>query len=163
MPLLPSTIYPPASFYFRVQFAGLPLALSSASFQDASGLSVTMEPETYAEGGINTYRHRLPTAAKHEELVLKRGYVVDTDPFIAWCAACLEGGLEHPIAPQTLTVQLLSPESSRFSAITILRQWSFRNVWPTKWALSEFSSTKNEVLIETVHFAYSSFSLLGKP
>ena len=48
--------YPPSAFYFRVQLANgggeaTPLA---AAFQDASGLSVEMEPETVAEGGVTT-------------------------------------------------------------------------------------------------------------
>lgn len=152
--------YPPAAFYFRIQLASLGSLGSSPSFQDASGMSVAMEPETYAEGGVNTHRHRLPTAAKYEELVLKRGLMPMGDPFMKWCAGCLCNGLETPITTRTLTLQLLSTGRIDTAPGTILRQWTFDNVWPTKWVLSDFSSTKNEVLIETVHFAYSTFSLL---
>ncbi len=153
--------YPPSGFYFRVQFADGGGAAAGTvkldmSFQDASGLSVEMEPETVAEGGLNTYRHRLPVAAKYGDLVLKRGFVTDATPMFTWCQTTLQQGLVQPIKPKNLSLQLLAPGSGQ-GAPKILRQWSFYGAWPTKWNLSDFGSTKNEIVIETLQFAYRYF------
>ena len=153
--------YPPSGFYFRVQLANARggaagTAKLDMAFQDASGLSVEMEPETVAEGGLNNYRHRLPVAAKYGDLVLKRGLVTDTLPLFTWCQTTLQAGLAKPIQPKNLSLQLLGPGSGK-GGPKILCQWSFFGAWPTKWNLSDFDSTKNEVVIETLQFAYRYF------
>lgn len=155
--------YPPSGFYFRVQLAdstGKAVAGGAKldmAFQDASGLSVEIEPETVAEGGLNTYRHRLPTAPKYSDLVLKRGYVTQTLPLFQWCQKTIQGGFSQPIQPKVLSLQLLAPGATEDAAPTIVRQWSFFGAWPTKWSLSEFTSTKNDVVIESLQFAYRYF------
>lgn len=154
------TYYPPSGFYFRVQFAGGgdPGATRlDMAFQDASGLTVDMEPETVAEGGLNTYRHRLPVAAKYGDLVLKRGFVTSTAPLFTWCQQTLQAGLAKQIQPRNLTLQLLSPATQAGGNAQITQQWSFYGAWPTKWSLSEFNAQKNEVLLETLQFAFRYF------
>jgi phage tail-like protein len=154
--------YPPSGFYFRVQTVGSTGqavaggAKLDMAFQDASGISVEIEPETVAEGGLNTYRHRLPTAAKYGDLVLKRGFVTTSLPLFQWCQKTIQGGLSAPIVPKVLALQLLAPSADQ-SSPTILRQWSFYGAWPTKWNVSEFGSNKNDVVIETLQFAYRYF------
>lgn len=154
------TYYPPSGFYFRVQFAGGggdPARRLDMAFQDASGLTVDMEPETVAEGGLNTYRHRLPVAAKYGDLVLKRGFVTATAPLFAWCKDTLQAGLSKQIKPRNLTLQLLSPAAQGGATVQIMQQWSFYGAWPIKWSLSEFNAQKNEVLLETLQFAFRYF------
>ncbi|MBI2512823.1 MAG: phage tail protein [Opitutae bacterium] len=156
------TYYPPSGFYFRVQFADSGGAATSTAkidlaFQDASGLTVEMEPETVAEGGLNTYRHRLPVAAKYADLVLKRGFVITASPLFQWCQQTLQDGLAKPIQVRNLALQLLGPSPSDEGTAKILRQWCFYGAWPTKWSLSEFDARKNEVLVETLQFAFRYF------
>jgi phage tail-like protein len=154
--------YPPTGFYFRVQVAdgGAGTAAGGSkldvAFQDASGISVEIEPETVAEGGLNTYRHRLPTAPKYGDLVLKRGYVSQSLPLFQWCQKTIQGGLGQPIVTKVLSLQLLAPGDADSTA-SILRQWSFYGAWPTKWNLSDFGSAKSDVVIETLQFAYRYF------
>ena len=152
--------YPPSAFYFRVQLAngGGEATPLDAAFQDASGLSVEMEPETVAEGGVNHYRHRLPVAARYGDLVLKRGFVLPAAPLFTWCQQTLQDGLARPIETKNLVLQLLSPGGKDGSTIKILRSWSFAGAWPMKWALGDFDAQKNEVLIETLQFAYRYFT-----
>ncbi len=149
--------YPPPGFYFRVQTAGSGGAKLDMAFQDASGLSVEIEPETVAEGGLNTYRHRLPTTPKYGDLVLKRGYVSQSLPLFQWCQKTIQGGFAQPIQPKVLSLQLLAPGASDTAPPAIVRQWSFYGAWPTKWSLSEFGAMKNEILIESLQFAYRYF------
>lgn len=157
----PETYYPPSGFYFRVQFADGGGDASTnkldMAFQDASGLTVEMEPETVAEGGLNTYRHRLPVAAKYGDLVLKRGFVTTATPLFTWCRQTIQGGLAKPVQPRNLTLQLLDAGTDSGGTARVMRQWSFYGAWPTKWSLSEFAAQKNEVLVETLQFAFRTF------
>lgn len=164
--------YPPPGFYFRVEIHDLPAVAAptaaggtgvasgedDAAFQDASGLSVEMAPEEIPEGGQNGFRHRVPTVPKYADLVLKRGYVYRALPLFKWCEATLQGGLAERIKPKTLTLKLLNPRTSPVEQGEILRQWTFLQAWPTKWELSEFGATKNDVLIETLQFAHRGFT-----
>ena len=155
--------YPPSGFFFRLQTvdsSGQAIAGGAKldmAFEDASGLSVEMEAETVAEGGLNTYRHRLPVQPKYGDLVMKRGFVTQSLPLYQWCKATIQGGLSKPIQPKTLAVQLLSPTSGDADP-TILRQWTFFGAWPSKWNVSDFGSNKNDVVIETLQFAYRYFT-----
>lgn len=156
--------YPPSGFYFSVQTVDQTgKAISGGAkldmaFQDASGLSVEMEPETQAEGGLNTYKHRLPVAPKYGDLVLKRGFVTQSLPLFQWCKTTIQGGFAKPIQPKTLALQLLSPGETANATPTILRQWSFYGAWPTKWNVSDFGSNKTETVIETLQFTYRYFT-----
>jgi phage tail-like protein len=163
MPPANKDYYPPSGFYFRVQTvdaSGQAIAGGAKldmAFQDASGLSVEMEPETLAEGGLNTYKHRLPVTPKYSDLVLKRGFVTQSLPLYQWCKATIQAGFSKPIQPKTLAVQLLAPGTGT-SDPTILRQWTFFGAWPSKWNVSDFSSMKNEVVVETLQFVYRYFT-----
>lgn len=155
--------YPTPGFYFRVQTvntAGDAIPGGAAldmAFQDASGISVEIEPETVSEGGLNTFKHRLPTPPKYSDLVLKRGFVKKSLPLYQWCNATLQGGFSQPIQTKTLAVQLLAPGTDS-SDPTITRQWTFFGAWPTKWSVSDFASNRDEIVIETLQFTYRYFT-----
>ena len=155
--------YPPPGFYFRVQTvntAGEAIAGGAKldmAFQDASGLSVEIEPETVTEGGLNTYKHRLPNPPKYTDLVLKRGFVKKALPLYQWCQATIQGGFSKPIQTKTLALQLLAPGVGS-SDPSIVRQWTFYGAWPTKWAVSDFASNRDEIVIETLQFTYRYFA-----
>ena len=46
-------LYPPVSFHFLVSFIGPQFNPTEIRFQSVSGLEVSMETETYREGGGN--------------------------------------------------------------------------------------------------------------
>jgi phage tail-like protein len=164
--------YPPSGFYFRLQLGGGTDPEDSA-FQEASGLSVEIEAETVAEGGVNSFRHRLPTQAKYEDLVLKRGYVTKDHPLFVWCRETLRNEFAKPIVPKTLSLQLLAPRihiaelhaadrryvEKHSDGPEILQQWNFVGAWPRKWSVSDLATQKNDVLIETLQFAYRYFTV----
>ena len=153
-----SAIYrPPASFFFGVQLAGDKAAVD-ASFQEASGLSVEMGFEEYAEGGVNQYKHRLPSYAKYANLVLKRGLVLKELPFFQWCETTLQGGLSSPIEPRAVAVTLLGPGKAGGEPLT-LKRWNLVNAWPIKWSLSDLRSQESELAIETLELTYDYFEV----
>ena len=142
--------YPPVSFYFKLSFSGISGQVE-ASFKEVSGITMEMGVEEIAEGGVNGYKHRVPTTAKFSNLVLKRGLIPKDSELAKWCTSTINGGLEEAIQTKMITVHLL--DASRKP----LQSWSFANAWPVKWAVSDFNSMNNDIAIETLEFAYNNF------
>jgi len=140
--------YPPVSFYFQLAFGGVSMPNDNA-FQEASGLSTEWEIEEVKEGGLNIYKHRLPTVVKHSNLVLKRGFVTSGSPLAVWCADALSSDFTTPIAPQDMVLSLLDSTGAPLAA------WTFREAWPVKWSMSEFRAQENALAIETMEFAFA--------
>lgn len=149
-----SNVYPPVAFYFQLSFTGLSGTVD-ASFKEVSGLTMEMGIEEIAEGGNNRYKHRVPTSAKFSNLVLKRGLVPKGSDLIIWCLKTLAGGLASSVETKTITVNLLDENAKP------IQSWSFANAWPVKWSASDLNSMNNEVVIETLEFAYSYFEELN--
>lgn len=119
------------------------------AFAEASGLDVEIEIETVVEGGENTFVHRLPKAAKHSNLVLKRGIAGASNELARWCKEVLEGGFIKTIKPRSIIVSLCDIEN------TPLRTWAFSNAYPVKWSTGGLDASKNAIAIETIEFAYN--------
>jgi phage tail-like protein len=136
----------PAAFHFTVSIGDY--SSSDSSFQEVSGLEVSMEVDELREGGENRFMHQLPTGVKQKRLTLKRGVAPLDSPLVKWCKSTLEGGLSVKIKPAPVTVKLLDAQ------INPLRTWSFVNAYPVRWEIDSFNSTKNEVALETIELAY---------
>jgi phage tail-like protein len=139
--------YPPPAFYFSVSIDGN--TSSDTSFTDVSGMSIEMETEAVVEGGENRFVHQLPKQIKHPNLELKRGIARINSPLVAWCKEVLEGEFIKLIVPKMLIVNLHDASKN------VLRSWTFNNAYPVKWDVEGFSSTKNEVAVEKMTFAYT--------
>ena len=146
--------YPPVAFYFQLIFSG-ESGKVDASFKEVSGITMEMDTEEIAEGGNNVYKHRVPTTAKFSNLVLKRGLVPKNSGVITWCMKTLGGGLSDFIETKNIIVNLLDENGQP------LNSWSFVNAWPVKWSASDLNSMNNEIVIETLEFAYSYFQELS--
>lgn len=142
---------PPAAFYFKVVIGAN--LLSDNSFQDVSGITTEIETEPLVEGG-NPYVRQLPTGVKHPNLVLKRGIAAINSPLVLWCRSVMETYFAVPIVPLPVAVYLMNE-----SQIPV-RGWTFFNVYPIKWEVEAFNSTKNEVAIEKIELSYSYSSRL---
>jgi len=101
------------------------------------------------EGGENRFVHHLPTVLKHPQLELKRGIAPQGSALVKWCRSVLDQGFPSAIAPSLVTVYLLDA----FGAPA--RGWAFSNAYPVKWQIDNFSSTKNDVAIETITLNYT--------
>ena len=145
--------YPPVAFYFKLSFSGISGSVDVA-FKEVSGITMEMGIEEISEGGNNSFKHRVPTSVKFSNLVLKRGLVPKNSEVIDWCKSTLEGGLADFIETKTIIVHLLNENGDP------LNSWSFMNAWPVKWSAANLNSMNNEILIETLEFAYSSFTEL---
>jgi len=140
--------YPPVGFYFQLSFTGIS-GKADASFKDVSGFNVEMGTEEIAEGGENSFKHRVPTGAKYQNLVLKKALVQKDSELTKWCMDTINGGLAEVIKPKTIIVMLLNEKGQP------LKSWSFYNAWPVKWDVSSVNSMNNELVIENIEFAFS--------
>ncbi len=142
------TYYPPAGFYFTVSFAGIK-GKKDASFKEVSGLHLEMGVEEIAEGGENRFKHRVPAAAKFQNIVLKRGLVRPNSEVAIWAFNSIGGGLSKALKPKNLTISLLNEKGNPTMT------WSFVNAWPVKWEVGPLNSMENALSVETMEFAYS--------
>ncbi|MDR2084111.1 MAG: phage tail protein [Bacteroidales bacterium] len=139
----------PVSFYFSVLFVEL---LEEVAFKEVSGLNSEMEVETIKEGGLNDYEHKLPKQIKHSNLILKRASMPLTSAVQIWIKTCLESDFSQPFFRVCMQISLLNEYGIP------ARNWLCANALPVKWELGSFDSQKNEIMIETLEFAYQSLT-----
>jgi phage tail-like protein len=136
----------PVVFHFRVSF-GAGADDDDGRFQEVSGLNAEITIEEFHEGGLNVHVHRLPTGAKYNNLVLKRGYLKDT-AIAQWCRKAIE---EFTFDPKDVDVALLNEQHQP------LVQWSFTGAYPVKWSLADLKAQDNALAIESLELAFRSF------
>lgn len=136
---------PPTAFYFSVKFDGL--NDMDSSFQEVSGLKVTIGTIEKREGGDNNFVYYLPTPPKYENLVLKR-CLLDNSNLDKWCRDAIEN---FKFDPKDLKLALLGADGS------ILASWSIVGAFPISWELSTLNSTSNQLAIESLTLKYRLF------
>jgi phage tail-like protein len=147
------TFYPPVSFYFNVEFQGLPNSTGNldASFQEVSGLSATVETTPIAEGGENRFTHKVPTRVSYDKLTLKRGLVKDS-ALLKWASDSIS---QFQFSPITLYIHLLNETGASSPLLT----WEVVNAYPVKWSISNFNSEQNAIAIESLELNYEYFNI----
>ncbi|APG64505.1 hypothetical protein LPB136_03610 [Tenacibaculum todarodis] len=137
------------AFYFTLKFSGD--NGNESSFQEITGLSVTLKTEKIKEGGQNRFIHRVPTPPKYKDLVLKRGLIA-SPVLINWCKNTLENvGLTSKIEPKEIQISL------RNAAGENMGSWQFTSAYPISWEIASLSNTSNALLIETLTLSYAYF------
>jgi phage tail-like protein len=141
--------YPPWGFYFKVVFNDISKDKNDVRFQSVSGLSVEYDYESFKEGGENRFEHKLPVRTKYSDLVLKRGMLVDSS-VIKWVIDAFQN---RSFKPATITVTLMNEKSEP------LRTWNVAHAIPKKWLVSDFNSTENGIVVETMELTYQYFTV----
>ena len=136
---------PPTAFYFQVKFPNFPPL--DSSFQEVSGLKVTVETIEKKEGGDNAFVHHLPKSTKYDNLVLKRCLMSGSE-LGAWCRKAIE---DFKFEPKDINLILLGSDSKP------LAEWAIIQAYPISWELGGLGSTKNELAIETLTLKYRHF------
>lgn len=150
-----ATYYPPAGFHFKVEFVGVSGADSDTEqrFQEVSGLTVEIETEELREGGENRFVYKFPKRAKYPNLILKRGLLKGT-ALLAWFKSAQNTFFTVPIydfKPADIMITLLDEADQPFAI------WNVVQAYPLKWSTSDFKSTDNSVVVETIELAYQYF------
>lgn len=131
---------PYLSFNFVVEIEGLIVG----GFSEVTGLQVETVVETYREGGLNGYEHKLPGPTRYpSNLVLKRG-LTDIETLWMWHRDVTQG----KIARKNGTIHLLNSQQA-----TVL-SWHFMQAYPVKWTGSDLRADSNTVAVETLEFVH---------
>lgn len=136
---------PPTAFYFSVKFTGFDNM--DSSFQEVSGLKVTIDTVPKKEGGDNNFVHHLPTQPRYENLVLKRCLLYNSK-LDKWCRNAIEN---FKFDPKDIKLALLGANGG------ILASWTIIQAFPVSWELGNLNSTSNQLAIETLTLKYKLF------
>jgi len=118
-----------------------------SSFQEVSGLKVTIDTEPKKEGGDNNFVHHLPKQPKYENLVLKRCLLYNSK-LDKWCRDAIEN---FKFDPKDIKLSLLGANGGS------LASWSIIQAYPISWELGNLNSTSNQLAIETLTLKYKLF------
>ncbi|MET0909192.1 MAG: phage tail protein [Ilumatobacteraceae bacterium] len=110
-------------------------------FTDVGGLVIevdTTEIRFADNKGRVTLQNR-PGLTKYGEITLKR-QVSDDKKFFEWVKKIRDGKIERTGGSVTITDH----------ALNIVGSWSFKNAWPSKWAVSDPDATSNDPMTEDI-------------
>lgn len=142
---------PPVAFYFNVTFQ----KNINISFQEVSGLHTELETETIKEGGVNDFTYRLPTRRKHGNLVMKRSLMPLSDTLEKAITSILEDDGSGHISLMEINVTLWSANREPVAS------WAIYNAYPVKWDITPLGGQKNELVIESVEFAFTTINRIS--
>lgn len=139
---------------FIVEVDGVPIG----SFIEVQGLEVSIEVETYSEGGVNGFQHQLPGRMNWPNLVLKRG-VTWNNNLLNWFD--LTSGkmftAEGSAARATAAVTMISTTGRR------LRTWILFDALPVRWTGPTLASAEDEVPTEELEVTHHGFESITFP
>jgi phage tail-like protein len=145
---------PIVGFHFSVIFELMPQFSIDTKFQSVNGLKVTMETESYTEGGQNKFKHNFPIRSGYQDLILKRGLTADLSGLSMWCSQALEDFIFYPA---NLVVSLLNEKGNP------VRVWYVSHAIPLSVEFSDFNAEENKIVIETFTLRYNFFKELLVP
>src|SRR5690606_15224972 len=138
-------------FHFLVTFELFPQTPNDFRFQEVTGLEMTMEMESFTEGGQNRFTWELPVRAKYSDLVLKRGMFIGSG-ILMWCKNAFENFV---FEPTNVLVALLNDNHVPIQA------WYVVNAIPKKWSVSAFDAEKSTVVVESITLRYQCFDIIS--
>lgn len=137
---------PYMAFNFLVEIEGLLVG----GFSDVSGLESSITVETYREGGLNGYEHKLPGPTTYQNLVLTHG-LTDIGTLWNWYHNVTRGIIKR----KNGTIMLLDRQH-----IPVM-WWDFLGAYPVKWVGPQLhASDATGVAVEQIELVHQG---LNKP
>ena len=116
-----------------------------AGFRECSGLTIETEVYEYAEGGQNTYTHKLPVRTKYGNITLRRGLDATRDLY-SWFVASIDG---VPNKRKNVSIMIYGPLGG-----APVEKWDLIEAYPVKWVGPELKTEAAALAIETLEFAH---------
>ena len=129
-------------FCFLVRFTSLPGTVEGF-FKSVSGLKYEQEVVPVSAGGANDTVFNLVGRMKWSPLVFKQGFTKGSG-LLAWREKWTKGEMTRTGGSIIQLDTALQPQAT----------WNFVRGWPTKWEISEFDASKNELAIETMEICH---------
>ena len=134
---------------FAVEIDGIVVA----SFKECSGLNGEIQVETYREGGVNDYEHKLPGFATYGNLTLKSG-VASAMAFWKWFHDTTMG---YPIVRKQVSVILYNHRSD--GKLGEGMRWNLLDAFPVKWEGPSFNASDTNVVMQSLELAHHGITL----
>jgi phage tail-like protein len=125
-------------FRYLVEIQGL----ASGGFVRAKGLSREIKHDSYREGGVNDYEHKLITQVAYPVVVLERGLALDD--LWKWALAAAEGDVER----KTVWIRLQDEAGAKAWA------WQIDDAIPVKWTSADLDANSSQVVMESLELAH---------
>lgn len=129
---------PLRGFRFLLEIDGI----TSGGFTRIKGLSREVKHESYREGGVNDYEHKLITQVAYPVVVLERGLALDD--LWAWALATADGIAER----KSLRIRLQNEGGEPQWA------WQIEHALPVKWSVSDLDAQSSQVVMESLELAH---------
>jgi phage tail-like protein len=129
---------PLRGFRFVLEIDGI----ASGGFTRVKGLAREVKHESYREGGVNEYEHKLVTQVSYPVVVLERGLALDD--LWQWAQATADGEVER----KTIRVRLHDEANEKGWA------WQIEHALPVKWAASDLDAQASPVVMESLELAH---------
>ena len=129
---------PLRGFRFLIEIEGI----TSGGFARVKGLSRELKHESYREGGVNEYEHKLVTQVTHPVVVLERGLALDD--LWKWALAAADGDIKR----KTIWVRLQNEANEKMWA------WQIEYAIPVKWTASDLDAQTSPVVMESLELAH---------
>jgi phage tail-like protein len=117
-------------------------AIASGGFARVKGLTRELKHESYREGGVNDYEHKLITQVTYPVLVLERGLALDD--LWNWAQDAADG----IVTRKTIRIRLQDEANER--------AWAWQIAWaiPVKWTASDLDAQTSPVVMESLELAH---------
>ncbi len=125
-------------FRYLIEMDGL----IRGGFVRIKGLSRELKYESYREGGVNEYEHKLVTGVTHPVVVLERGLALDD--LWKWALAAADGD----VARRTVFVRMQDEAGEKAWA------WQIEDAIPVKWSCSDVDANSSQVMMESLELAH---------
>jgi phage tail-like protein len=119
-------------------------SIASGGFTRVKGLSRELKHESYREGGVTEYEHKLITQVSYPVLVLERGLALDD--LWKWALAVADGEAEQK--RKTIRIRLQSEANEPAWA------WQIEHALPVKWSASDLDAQTSSVVMESLELAH---------
>jgi phage tail-like protein len=129
---------PLRGFRFLVEIEGL----ASGGFSRVKGLSRDVKYESYREGGVTEYEHKLITQVSYPVVVLERGLALDD--LWKWAMAAADG----EVVRKTIWIRLQNEANDK------MWSWQVEYAIPVKWTASDLDAQTSPVVMESLELAH---------
>ncbi len=125
-------------FRFLIEIEGL----TSGAFQKVKGLQREIKHESYKEGGVNEYEHKLFSQVSYPAVVLERGLA--RDDLWQWAFDASEGRIQR----KNVWIRLQNEAGEK--------AWAWQLDWalPVKWSCSDLDANASQVAMESLELAH---------
>ena len=129
---------PLRGFRFLLEIEGI----TSGGFTRVKGISREVKYESYREGGVNEYEHKLITQVSYPVVVLERGLALDD--LWKWALAVADGEVQR----KTIWIRLRNEANESAWA------WQVEYALPVKWTSSDLDAQTSPVVMESLELAH---------